>query len=455
MTMTQPKITVTFRELAASAIARGERGIIAMILKSDTAAIQGGFSFNKATEVPSTFDTTLKKQIADAFIGYVNPPRRVLGFILPASDYTYTVATPGECDNPKTEGWYELSGDSDYVLSQDTIAKYGVTYYEEDGGEYSAVASVDYADNPSTSSWYELVNGVYTASSDTYPVTGKTYYTKSSSKSNVTDYTPAYTYLSGINWQYLVVPTVATDGTASSVVAYIKDLRGDGNLVKAVLPNTNADHEAIINVTTAAFIEDDTTYTAAQYCARIAGIIAGTPLTMSATHAPLNELTDCTHLSKTQADAAAAAGQFIALWDGEKVKMGRAVNSLVTTTSEKNTQFQKIKIVDAMDMISTDIRKTCEDKYIGKYPNTYSNKLSLIAAISAYFDGLKLDTVIEDYTIGIDVDANEIYLKGRGVDTSEMSEAQIRQANTGSNVFLVATLSMVDAIEDITLKITI
>jgi hypothetical protein len=452
--MTQPKIVVTFRELAASAIARGERGIVAMILKSDTAAIQGGFSFNKATEVPATWDSGLKKQVADAFIGYVNPPRKVLGFVLPASDYTYTAATLSECDNPKAEGWFELAGES-YVASQDTIAKSGVTYYEEVEDEYSAVASVDYADNPSTSSWYELVNGAYTASTDTYPVTGKTYFTRSGSKSNVTDYTAAFTYLAGINWQYLVVPTVDTDGTASSVVAYIKDLRGDGNLVKAILPNTNADSEAIINVTTAAFIEDETTYTAAQYCARIAGIIAGTPLTMAATYAPLNELTDCTHISKDAADAAAAAGQFIALWDGEKVKMGRAVNSLVTTTSEKNTQFQKIKIVDAMDMISTDIRKTCEDKYIGKYPNTYSNKLSLIAAISAYFDGLKLDTVIEDYTIGIDVDANEIYLKGRGVDTSEMSEAQIRQANTGSNVFLVATLSMVDAIEDITLKITI
>lgn len=454
MTMTQPKITVTFRELAASAIARGERGIVAMILKSDTAASQGAFSFNKATEVPSTLDSDLKAEIERAFIGYVNPPRRVLGFVLPATDYTYTATTLTECDDPKTNGWYELVGEDEYALSQDTIAKSGVTYYAEDEGTYEAVAEVNYADNPSTSSWFEIVGGKYVLSTDTYPM-NKTYYTRSASKSNVTDYTAAYQYLSGINWQYLVVPTVATDGTASSVVAYVKDMRGDGKLVKAILPNTAADSEAIINVTTPAFIENDVTYTTAQYCGRIAGIIAGTPLTMSATYAPLNELTDCTHLSKADADAAANAGQFIALWDGEKVKMGRAINSLVTTTGEKNTQFQKIKIVDAMDMISTDITKTCEDKYIGKYANTFSNKLSLIAAIGAYFDGLILDSVIESYSIGIDVDANEIYLKGRGVDTSNMTDDQIRQANTGSNVFLVATLSMIDAIEDITLKISI
>lgn len=34
------------------------------------------------------------------------------------------------------------------------------------------------------------------------------------------------------------------------------------------------------------------TYTAAEYCSRIAGIIAGTPMTISCTYAPLNELTD-------------------------------------------------------------------------------------------------------------------------------------------------------------------
>ena len=108
-----------------------------------------------------------------------------------------------------------------------------------------------------------------------------------------------------------------------------------------------------------------------------------------------------------------------------------------------------------MDMISDDIRKTIEDGYIGKVANTYSNKVSLIAAIAGYFDALKMDSVIESATIDIDEEANELYLKSRGIDTSEMTKQQIRTANTGSYVYLVATLSMVDAIEDIVLKITI
>lgn len=39
-------------------------------------------------------------------------------------------------------------------------------------------------DNPSTSGWYELVNGAYTATSDTSAVSGKTYYAKTSPDAN-------------------------------------------------------------------------------------------------------------------------------------------------------------------------------------------------------------------------------------------------------------------------------
>ena len=135
--------------------------------------------------------------------------------------------------------------------------------------------------------------------------------------------------------------------------------------------------------------------------------------------------------------------------------MGRAINSLVTTSQGKNVQFQKIKIVDAMDMITDDIKTTCEDSYIGKYANTFSNKITLCTAIGGYFDGLVRDSVIAGYNIDIDTEANEAYLKEKGIDTSEMSQKELRAANTGSYVFLVAKLSMVDAIEDIILKISI
>jgi hypothetical protein len=224
---------------------------------------------------------------------------------------------------------------------------------------------------------------------------------------------------------------------------------------EAVLANQASDDEGIINYTTSAVYVGDTVYTAEQYCSRIAGIIAGTPLDISATYAPLNELTDCTRLTKAEMDAAVDAGNFIVWFDGEKVKTARAVNSLTTLTSSKNKQFQKIKIVDIMDMIANDIRMTAEDNYLGKYANSYANKGLLISAIGNYFDGLKREDLIQSYKIGIDVDANRAYLKGKGVDVDSMSDAEIMKANTGSYVYLKATLSILDAIEDIVLPITI
>jgi hypothetical protein len=270
------------------------------------------------------------------------------------------------------------------------------------------------------------------------------------------DYTPALNALSGIAFQYLVIPTVETDGKTQDIVSWIKNERDNNkHKVKAVLPNTNADSEGVINFTTAQVVENDTTYTTEKYCSRIAGILAGTPLTISSTYAPLGELTGCSTLSKDEMDAAVDNGKFFVFWDGEKVKTSRAVNSLVTTTAEKNTQFQKIKIVEVMDSIYDDIRATIEDSYIGKYPNTYDNKCLLIAALNNYFDKLVASSILEGYSVDLDTNAIRSYIATKGIDPSELTEQEIREANTGSTVFLKATMSIVDALEDVEMNITI
>ena len=149
------------------------------------------------------------------------------------------------------------------------------------------------------------------------------------------------------------------------------------------------------------------------------------------------------------------AGKHIVGFDGEKVKTARGVNSLKTLTGDKGASFQKIKIVDAMDMITDDIRMTAEDNYLGKYANSYDNKCLLISAIGSYFDQLIADGVLESASVAIDVEANRNYLKGKGVNVEAMSDDDIKKANTGSYVYLKATIKILDAIEDIVLPITI
>lgn len=354
--MGMPSISITFSEIAATAIKRGERGIIAMILKDANAPAVNPVVCASNADVPTTLSEDNQAQIKLALMGYVNTPKKVIA----------------------------------YVLGSDAA-----------------------------------------------------------------NYNDALAYFKTVKFDYLVAPTVATDKLTADIVSYVKTERAANKLIKAVLPNVAGDNEGIINYATEKVIADDIEYTAEGYCSRIAGIIAGTPLTISCTYAPLAELTDCTRLTKDEMDAAVDAGKLIVWWDGEKVKTARGVNSLVTLTQGKNTQFQKIKIIDAIDMIANDIRMTAEDNYLGKYANSYDNKCLLVAAIGNYFDGLVADSILQSYSIGIDVDANRSYLKGRGVDVDNMTDDEIKTANTGSFVYLTAKLSILDAIEDIVLPISI
>ena len=353
--MGMPSISISFTEIAATAVKRGERGIIAMIIKDDVPDVNPVVC-NSAADVPTTLSEKTQEQIKLALKGYVNAPSKVIAYIIPK------------------------------------VAE---------------------------------------------------------------NYIDALNYLKTVKFDYLVAPSVTTDGQEDVIVSYVKTERAENKLIKAVLPNTPGDTEGIINYTTENVYVNDKTYTTEEYCSRIAGIIAGTPITISCTYAPLAELTDCSRLTKAQMDKAVDDGELIVWWDGEKVKTARGVNSLKTLTQGKNTQFQKIKIVDTMDMIANDIRMTAEDNYLGKYANSYDNKCLLLSAIGNYFDQLVQDSVLANYTIEIDIDANRSYLKGKGKNVEAMSDDEIKVANTGSSVFLKATLSILDAIEDIVLPITI
>jgi len=197
------------------------------------------------------------------------------------------------------------------------------------------------------------------------------------------------------------------------------------------------------------------TVAAMDYCSRIAGILAGNPLTMSATFQVLPEVKDVPHLTKTQFDALIDGGQLVLMNDGEKVKIARAVNSLITLTTVKTADWQKCKIVDIMDLQHDDIKKTYGDNYVGKVSNDYNYKCLLITAINAYLTGLEVQMLLDKgkNSVGLDVAAQTLYLQGKGIDTSAMSELDIKKANTGSFVFLTGTNRPLDAMEDLSLNL--
>ena len=92
------------------------------------------------------------------------------------------------------------------------------------------------------------------------------------------DYKAALDYFDGVKIDYLAALTCKTNNQIDVIKAWVIAARADNRTVKVVLPNTAADNFGIVNVTTAAFKNGGKTYTAEQYCSRIAGILDIGPL---------------------------------------------------------------------------------------------------------------------------------------------------------------------------------
>lgn len=268
------------------------------------------------------------------------------------------------------------------------------------------------------------------------------------------NYTDALKTLENYKWNYLTVPSAEAEAN-TVILSWIKEQRISKNKIfKAVLAKTSADNEGVINFTTDNIIStitgDDKPLTAAEYTARIAGIVAGLSLSRSITYYVLNDIVDADISSDP--DALVDKGELIVIFDGEKYKIGRGINSLTTATSE---DLKKIKIIEGKDMVFEDMKTTFEDKYVGQVINDYDNKQNLVAAIITYFksiEGNVLDKNFEN-TCAVSIQAQRDYLESAGHDTEGMSDIEIAQANTGSHVFLDANIKFVDAMEDLEIKV--
>ena len=262
-------------------------------------------------------------------------------------------------------------------------------------------------------------------------------------------------------WDYLAIPTI-TDKQTEAVGTWLKTNRENKfKRSKVVLPNYSGDYEGIINFTNTFIKTAAKEYTTAQYTPRIAGLIAGTPMTISATYAPLSEVIDCDKHTIDENDEKVNRGEFFIWFDGEKFKMSRAMNSLVTTTQGKLEAYQTIKSVDAMDMIYDDIKRTAQDSYIGKYTNDYDNKKLLISAIYGYFRELENARILQKgySVVDIDTEAVKTYQLKHGLYTKDelakMSDDEIKQLDTKKQVYLNAKIRILDAMEDIHLDVAI
>lgn len=262
--------------------------------------------------------------------------------------------------------------------------------------------------------------------------------------------------------------TGATDDENTAIVNFVKAERLKGSIIKAVLYNTAADDEGIINfatekVTVKKYSDisvltdgnageiDGTDFTGV-----IAGVIAGQSFEGSTTYKVLKGLSDVSQSADLDADV--DAGKLILINDGEKIKIARGVNSLTTIKDGQNDEYKKIKLVEGMDVIKKDIKKSFRDNFVGKVTNNLDNKNMFINTINlSYFKKIEGTILNDDFENKIELDLKAIkdYLISANVDVSAYSDIDFKKANTGSTLFVKGKIKLLDAIEDLTLNFEI
>nr|DAW04657.1 MAG TPA: tail protein [Caudoviricetes sp.] len=251
---------------------------------------------------------------------------------------------------------------------------------------------------------------------------------------------------------YLAGPMDVTDDEMAKMVEWVKAQRALYRTVKLVKPwkTAGSDDMGIIELDETDMKNAAGAVTAAAYCARIAGILAGIPMGMSCTNAAMPELTQVTARTTEEQIEAINNGKLILVHDGLQAKIARGVNSLTTIPTNGNQDWSKIKIVEGMDLITYYLRTTIETQYLGRFPNTYDNKQLLVTAISEYFQYLEREGVLSpgESHVEVDYDRQLQWLKSQGVETADLTRQQILEYQTASWVFIKCRGRLVDAMED-------
>ena len=404
----RPQIIINFKSRAATAVARSGRGVGAMILNDENVEDKVvSYTINDVTDIPSSglSDKSIDL-IKKALLG---TPSKLFVFVIPPRTKTEIVEQEIDDDgNPETPPIItpvEVTTDSE-ILQADALK------------------------NAAT-----------------------------------------------LKFNYICHPTGSTQDQ-NDLAEWIKaQRRTKYKTIKGIVANVDADSYGVINFTTGnirvinsaytdALIEaegieenvpDDiekyVTYSAAEYTARILGIACGVSLDRSMTYYELSEVVDCDVYDDVDEHINNGELCLIDEGDGNGVKIARGCNSLHSFTTDIGQDFRYIKIAETVDLITDDIREIFRSEYLGKVLNDYDHKMLFIAAILVYFEELKgnvLDgSATATNTVDIDMEQHRSYAKLKGYDISTLSDQEIRELNTGTNVFLDGSITPVNAMEDL------
>ena len=174
------------------------------------------------------------------------------------------------------------------------------------------------------------------------------------------------------------------DATKALIVTFVKRMNDqEGIRVKAVMGDYAADYEKITTIKNGVVLEDGTELTNAQCAAYFAALSSVSDINQSNTYTQYKGAVDANpRLNNTDTEKALKNGNIVfTRRKEENVVIEQDINSLVTFTEEKNSDFSKNRVVRALDGLASDIKHIFEDNYIGKINNNADGRNILRASI--------------------------------------------------------------------------
>ena len=241
------------------------------------------------------------------------------------------------------------------------------------------------------------------------------------------DYTDYFKALETADFNYLALPT--SDNTIKKAgINFIKRMREDeGKNAQLVIADSDADNEAVINVSNGVILADGTVIDKTKATVWVASASASAGIEKSLTYAKYDDSVDVDgKLTHTETIDALLKGKFVFTYKKGRAVVEQDINSLVSFTIEKNEFFKKNRVLRTLDDIVNDTHYAFTEFFLGKVNNNEDGRQAFKANRIKYFRDLEARGAIENFVVddievlrGEDKDAVVVNVKVQPIDSME------------------------------------
>ncbi|MDD3251921.1 MAG: phage tail sheath family protein [Lachnospiraceae bacterium] len=127
-------------------------------------------------------------------------------------------------------------------------------------------------------------------------------------------------------------------------------------------------------------------------------------------------------------------GKFLLHQVGDEVRVLRDINSLVSFTEDKNSDFSDNQTIRVLDFIGNGIASLFAERFMGQVPNDASGRISLWNEIVTFYKSLAAQRAIEA------VEPKAITVEGGGTKRSVLVNAPVQPTNCMDQLYMTVVV---------------